>query len=34
VLPHGSYHLGISLNTLFGPSLNSSFTKIFIRDDD
>jgi hypothetical protein len=33
-LPHGSYHLGISLNTLFGPSLNSSFTKIFIRDDD
>jgi hypothetical protein len=33
-LPHGSYHLGISLNTLFGPSLNSNFTKIFIKDVD
>lgn len=31
--PQGKYRLGITLNTLFGPSLSSKFTKIIIQDD-
>jgi hypothetical protein len=30
----GEYHFGLSLNTIFGPPLNSKFMKIEIRNDD
>ncbi len=33
-LPCGNYRFGMSLNTMFGPSLNSSFKKIRIGKDD
>jgi hypothetical protein len=33
-LPAGKYSFGLSLNTLFGPSLNSSFKKLKIEKDD
>jgi hypothetical protein len=33
-LPHGKYHFGLCLNNLFGPSVNSHFTKINIGADD
>ena len=33
-LPAGKYHFGISLNTIFGPALNSNFVKISIRNND
>lgn len=33
-LPEGNYNFGLSLNTMFGPSLNSSFRKIKIIEDD
>ncbi len=33
-LPEGKYSFGLSLNTLFGPSLNSYFKKLKIEKDD
>lgn len=33
-LPNGYYHFGLSLNTIFGPSLNSRFVKIKIENND
>ena len=33
-LPGGTYHFGISLNTIFGPSLNSHFVRIEIENND
>jgi len=33
-LPDGDYSFAICLNTLFGPSLNSSFTKVTIKNND
>jgi hypothetical protein len=34
LLPDGNYHFGLSLNTIFGPSLNSHFVKIRINNND
>lgn len=33
-LPEGDYSFGVSLNTIFGPSLNSRFEKTIIGKDD
>jgi hypothetical protein len=33
-LPEGKYNFFLSLNTIFGPSISSHFTKINMRKDD
>ncbi len=32
-LPYGEYNMGLTLNTLFGPAMNSDFVKTVIGDD-